>query len=342
VDAGEESAAGQRPTAGHSKPTCGTNAAAGLKNAVLFGLYPGAMPDELKELTYVELSMVAPVNSMTKLNLSGGKSYHQATQPTYTIMNNVNTIAKRLPRRLTSADIAILRTKKGDVPKDYTFRPYYVVRALLWLKRHNKYFQDIEIDIPVEWKTGVDGIYSRASFVVDSILLDESDAAAVESGQAVDNHADHSAHEAGGTAQDYLLMSEFDSSSNMDILEDALNDKADDNDDRPMTMNDIMELVVDRGGQGEFTDALKQEALLELSFPQFFPYGRGGPADLLSKWGTASRTSKIAKFANTALRGGGHYRRMQNNFNFLALCYYTCVRKRMAGNIVVINCSYQL
>jgi hypothetical protein len=122
----EESATGQRPTAGHSKPAGGTNAAAGLKNAVLFGLYPGAMPDELKELTYVELSMVAPVNSMTKLHLSGGKSYHQATQPTYTIMNNVNTIAKRLPRRLTSADTAILRTKKGDVPKDYTFRPYYI------------------------------------------------------------------------------------------------------------------------------------------------------------------------------------------------------------------------
>ena len=72
VDAGEESA-------GHSKPTGGTSnaAAAGfkLKNAVLFGLYPGlgAMPDELKELTYVELSMVAPVNSMTKLHLSGAQ-----------------------------------------------------------------------------------------------------------------------------------------------------------------------------------------------------------------------------------------------------------------------------
>ena len=120
--------------------------AAGLKNAVLFGLYPGAMPDELKELTYVELSMVAPIKSMTKLHLSGGRSYHQATPEstniyivTVTIMNNVNTIAKRLPRRLTSADIAILRTKKGDITKDYTSRPFYVVRALLWLKRHNKY-----------------------------------------------------------------------------------------------------------------------------------------------------------------------------------------------------------
>jgi hypothetical protein len=39
VDAGEESA-------GHSKPTGGTsNAAAGLKNAVLFGLYPQAGSD---------------------------------------------------------------------------------------------------------------------------------------------------------------------------------------------------------------------------------------------------------------------------------------------------------
>ena len=120
VDEGKESAGGQRSTAGHSKPADSNNAAAGLKSAVLFGLYPGAMPDELKDLTYVELSMVAPVNSMTKLHLSGGKSYHQAMQPTYTVMNNVNTIAKRLPRRLTTADTAILRTKKGDVPKDYT------------------------------------------------------------------------------------------------------------------------------------------------------------------------------------------------------------------------------
>jgi hypothetical protein len=85
ADEGEESAAGQRPTAGHSKPEGGTNAAAGLKNAVLFGLYPGAMPDELKELTYVELSMVAPVNSMTKLQCISVVANHttkQHNQPT--------------------------------------------------------------------------------------------------------------------------------------------------------------------------------------------------------------------------------------------------------------------
>jgi hypothetical protein len=91
---------------------------------------------------------------------------------------------------------------------------------------------------------------------------------------------------------------------------------------------------VERGGQAEFTDASKQDALLEMTFPQYFPYGRGGPADPLSKWQTLSRTARVNKFAKTALSSGAHYRRLQNSFNFLSLCYYTSIRKRMAGKLL--------
>ena len=84
----------------------------------------------------------------------------------------------------------------------------------------------------------------------------------------------------------------------MDILQDALDDKVEDGDESPMSVDELMALVVERGGQVEFTDASKQDALLEMTFPQYFPYGRGGPVDPLSKWQwqTLSRTARVNKF----------------------------------------------
>lgn len=328
---GEETIAG-KPARGKSKATIHN----GLKNAVLFGLFPGATPEELNDLTWTEVSMIALVNSLTKLHICKKQSYFESTSPTYTIYNNVNSIAEQLPRKFSPTEAAILRTTRGKVPKDYTFRPYYVIRALRWLKENNRLYADIQIVIPEEWHQP-DGELVEDALPVDTIELTEEESNAVEHGDEVVDHTNHSGHEAGGTATDLLLLSDFDQSSNMDILQDALDDKAEDRDESPMSVDDLMTLVVERGGQAEFTDASKQDALLEMTFPQYFPYGRGGPADPLSKWQTLSRTARVNKFAKTALSSGAHYRRLQNNFNFLSLCYYTSIRKRMAGKPIYIR-----
>ena len=321
-----------------TKPTKGNSKSAmhkGLKNAVLFGLFPGSTPEELSDLTWTEVSMIALVNSLTKLHICKKQSYFEATSPTYTIYNNVNSIAEQLPRKPSPTEAAILRTTRGKVPKDYTFRPYYVIRALRWLKENNRLYANVQIVIPKEWRQP-DGELVEEALPVDTIELSEEESNDVEHGDGAVDHTNHSGHEAGGTATDLLLLTDFDQSSNMDILQDALDDKVEDRDESPISVDDLVTLIVERGGQAEFTDASKQEALLEMSFPQFFPYGRGGPADSLSKWLTLSRTARVNKFAKTALSSGAHYRRLQNNFNFLSLCYYTSIRKRMAGKLQVV------
>ena len=321
---------GKRSTS--NKKTAAQTVKGGLRNAVLYGLFPGAIPEELSDLTYVEVSMISLINSLTKLHMCKKEAYFKASSPTYTVMNNVNSITSQFPRKLTSGDVAVLRTVGGVVPKDYTFRPFNVIRALRWLKENNRLYQTITIEIPDEWR-GPDDLLIEEPIPVATIDLDEEDTAAVEEGldaSGVD-HANHAAHEAGETATDLLLMSEFDHLSSMDILQEALEEKVDNGDDEPTAVDDLVAHVVERGGQAEFTDAMKVEALLEMSFPQYFPYGRGGPADPLSKWATLSRAAKVGKFAKFALSSGEHGRRFQNDFNFLSLCYYTCIRKRMGG-----------
>ena len=101
----------------------------GIIHSLLFGLIPGNAPPELIGLTTVEISMIALINPLSKMRLEG-KSHYQSTKPTYCIYNNVNTIAEKLPRQLTDADFAILRTYQGEISKDFTFRPAVVIRAL--------------------------------------------------------------------------------------------------------------------------------------------------------------------------------------------------------------------
>jgi hypothetical protein len=44
------------------------------------------------------------------------EAYFKASSPTYTVMNNVNSITSQFPRKLTSGDVAVLRTIGGVVP----------------------------------------------------------------------------------------------------------------------------------------------------------------------------------------------------------------------------------
>ena len=160
------------------------------------------------------------------------------------------------------------------------------------------------------------------------------------------DQTDHSGHEASGTPSDLLLISSFEGSSNMDLLQEALEDNVDSGQDGNMSSQTasgninpekLLAIIVERGGQAEFTDASKEEFLIEMCFPQYFPYGRGGPGDPLSKHKSLSTTLRILKFANLALTSGGHYRKLQNDFRFISLCYFIFMRKRMAGMLYKTN-----
>ena len=112
------------------------------------GLFTGSIPVELTGLTTVEESMINIYSAITKMVPAGGKHYKMKGCTCYTIINDLASVAKRLPRMPSIEDTAILRHKKDLIGKDYTYRPFTVFTALNWLKKHNHLYEKIDLVWP--------------------------------------------------------------------------------------------------------------------------------------------------------------------------------------------------
>lgn len=133
-----------------SPHTPGTNISNLPKDSLICGLFPGSIPAELKNLNNIEVSMISIYSSISKISLQGGKNYTVNGALSYTIVNDVTSIAKRLPRMPSIESIAILRHGGGVNAKDYRYRPYFVKEALKWLVANNHLYSEIRIDWPEE------------------------------------------------------------------------------------------------------------------------------------------------------------------------------------------------
>jgi hypothetical protein len=120
------------------------------RDALINGLFPGSIPIELATLTDIEQSMIAIYSSITKVSLQGGKNYSLNGALCYTIINDLTNIAQNLPRMPSVESLAILRQATGKLCKEYTYRTYYVKMALLWLKRNNHLYKNINYEWPEE------------------------------------------------------------------------------------------------------------------------------------------------------------------------------------------------
>ena len=92
--------------------------------------------------------MISIYSSVSKISLHGGKNYTVNGAMTYTIVNDITTIANKLPRMPTLDTIAIMRYDGGRKSRDYTFRPYHVKKALTWLVTNNHLYSNIELEYP--------------------------------------------------------------------------------------------------------------------------------------------------------------------------------------------------
>jgi hypothetical protein len=101
-------------TRGHCEATQGSNIP---KLALFLGLFCGSIPDELIGLTAVEDSMINIYSAITKVFLAGGKHYKLKGGTCYTIINDLASVAKQLPRMPTIDGTAILRHKKYNFYK---------------------------------------------------------------------------------------------------------------------------------------------------------------------------------------------------------------------------------
>ena len=70
------------------------------------------------------------------------------------VVNDLASIARKLPRMPIIETIAILRHKNTKISKDYTYRPFKIITALTWLKKNNHLYEKIKFEWPnntIDW-----------------------------------------------------------------------------------------------------------------------------------------------------------------------------------------------
>ena len=163
-----------------NKPiSLGSNISKLPKDSLVCGLFTGSIPAELKSLNNIEISIVSIYSSISKISLQGGKNYTVNGALSYTIVNDITSVAQRLPRMPSIESIAILRHGSGLHAKDYKYRPYYVKEALTWLVANNHIYSEIEI----RWPNEVDWDDESGSVEPPYLPLSENDIRAIDEDQ---------------------------------------------------------------------------------------------------------------------------------------------------------------
>ena len=147
------------------------------RTAYIRGLYPGIIPDELQDLRVVEMSMISIYNPITRLKLnSKGMSYKyfHGHAHAYSIVNDLTSVAARLPWLPSINTFAILKYKNDVCVKELRYRPGVVRKALTWLKEHNHLYADVHIAYPDDWNTlDADAEIEPESMIIDTMEEEE-------------------------------------------------------------------------------------------------------------------------------------------------------------------------
>ena len=101
-------------------------------------------------------------SAMSNVTLKGGKFYKMKRGTCYTIINDLTSVAKQLPRMPTVETTAIRRHWNTSASEEYTHRPHKIFLALTWLKTNIHLHAQIELVWPNEvsdWLNGVSNIY---------------------------------------------------------------------------------------------------------------------------------------------------------------------------------------
>ncbi len=110
--------------------------------ALVNGHFRGQTPACLTGLTRVEMSMVARINCVYSVSMLKGGCHWGSTATIFSVLNDVNAIAHILPRIPCETDWAIIRSAVDSAsPKEFTYIPFKVVKALLWLEENNPHWE---------------------------------------------------------------------------------------------------------------------------------------------------------------------------------------------------------
>ena len=115
------------------------------KESILNGHFAGAIPDELLNLTDIEKTMISIYSPVTKYSLCTKEHFRINGATTYTIVNDLFTIANQLPKKIDPSTIGILQTRSRKLNSNFTFRPLIVKNALTWLKQNNHLYNSVDL-----------------------------------------------------------------------------------------------------------------------------------------------------------------------------------------------------
>jgi hypothetical protein len=110
-------------------------------------MYPGVMPNCLKDINEVEEMLIALVCPVMKVYVKTGGNYGY-TGHVINLPQDVGGFAKTLPRRVEDLPIIWLKRKgKGDAFVMKKVRRMKVLKALQWLRDHNHLYAKVLLDI---------------------------------------------------------------------------------------------------------------------------------------------------------------------------------------------------
>jgi hypothetical protein len=115
------------------------------KESILNGHFAGAIPDELLNLTDIEKTMISIYSPVTKYSLCTKEHFRINGATSYTIVNDLFTIANQLPKKIDPSTIGILQTRSRKLNSNYTFRPLIAKSALTWLKLNNHLYHSVDL-----------------------------------------------------------------------------------------------------------------------------------------------------------------------------------------------------
>jgi len=108
----------------------------------------GKMPAELACLSMYEVSMVSLINVFGEVVING--RYEKSKESSWSVVNDLSGIITKLPRRPDDSMNAFVKSSKSE-GKQFAYNPRKIYNALIWLKKNNVLYKDVELDFPPEW-----------------------------------------------------------------------------------------------------------------------------------------------------------------------------------------------
>ena len=144
------------------------------KLALVNGTFRGKVPDCLIDLWDTEVSLISIINPISKIAVQN--KYAESKAKVFSVFNNVQKIADKLPRMMSVESFAYLRSASNS-KKLYKFRPRTVMNALWWLKANNCLYNKVDICEPIEWEKYIN---ENEEIDIHSSIIDDEEIDAIE------------------------------------------------------------------------------------------------------------------------------------------------------------------